>query len=619
MKSKLIIGLLAVVAALLIVNITMSKSCPFKRMCNAPTESVSVNDVEPFKQTPFQAVTEKLQPGGDVYSYYKTEDVIKGLTGFICEIIEMAGEQDKMNPSMYKFLNNLLANSGVGEISAFGESLIQVDEKMYSYRNVLHRKNGGSKGLIWKMFGSENINFGSAKELVPESAAYATCSTLNAKLIAEWIYQQLESCADPEVKKRVDESLQMVEVMTGKDVWSILGSLDNQLVIIVSLNSERQAKLDRGVEVDEIHYALALKVKDSTVYDIFKKFIPVTEVEYLQSGNKSYIQFKEEKTTTGLYKPVLCQSEEYFVCATNKVLCDELFSKKENPELITLSKPTPESGVSFTYLSSKAGSFFNSFVEKFSQKQIEETRMLFGEASPSELLAQKIVKKLFTVPKCVSVLQVEDSGYYTTANTSQGTAQSMSSAVVIPAIIAAVAVPALEESREKAQEHVKDTNVKIVEVAVLSYLANNPGKVLEDIVWSDISSSLDKNRNSLKKLKVGSIIPVFKDGVLVYDLDLYIQQLSLEVESLELATSLHELAIAAAEMNFSKGHHFKEDVHVKIVDGKSLLKVMDTDIGKEWQVEGNSLSAILNGRKYIIKVKSPESKGKQAVIDFVVE
>ncbi len=80
--------------------------------------------------------------------------------------------------------------------------------------------------------------------------------------------------------------------------------------------------------------------------------------------------------------------------------------------------------------------------------------------------------------------------------------------VAIIAILAAIAVPALGKNREAAMEQTKQANIKMVNSAIISYLAANPTVSAEDVGMAEICTQLidpetGKAPKDFEHLKVG--------------------------------------------------------------------------------------------------------------------
>ena len=80
--------------------------------------------------------------------------------------------------------------------------------------------------------------------------------------------------------------------------------------------------------------------------------------------------------------------------------------------------------------------------------------------------------------------------------------------VAIIAILAAIAVPALGKNRDAAMDQTKKANIKIVNSAVMSYLAANPDKGYADVTKSVLYTQLvdpatGAAPSSLNFMKVG--------------------------------------------------------------------------------------------------------------------
>lgn len=98
--------------------------------------------------------------------------------------------------------------------------------------------------------------------------------------------------------------------------------------------------------------------------------------------------------------------------------------------------------------------------------------------------------------------------------------------IAIIAILAAVAIPSLAQNRETAWRRTAADNARTVKSAVVAYMSQNPNALMADLDTFNAAAAgvaqtpgnfMDEDQDTLAELTIGSQVPTFVDGVLLYD------------------------------------------------------------------------------------------------------
>ena len=469
---------------------------------------MNVDDVKVFKKTSFDEVTQHLHKNGDFYMYFSAEQTIdntsKGCSTFIDMVTKDLEPADKANVDK---LLNVFKAVGLGELDSVGVSSVPVNEHFFNRRVVtVHGKDKG-EGLIWNLLAKENKDFSDTLKMLPEETVFAHYNSLSVKRVFDWLNKMVKNSNDQEIQQQFQGAMQMASVMLGNELGAVLDSLENETVIVGTLNEAKMIHLPGvPVEVPEFGLAVIVKTKDRTLFDLCSKYIPRTEADLKKEGTVDYLEFKGNEKLS-IIKPVIVQSDDKLILSLNKTLSDKLLAsdKKsllESATFTQISKTLPREGVGFDYVSPK----LNETVKKFIKDSFEGERQKSPVFFMDQLLdiQQFLIENTSNFPTLYSVTEVIERGYLNSSYTSQTTGDMVIEATLTPvAMVVAVAaaiVPfttsAIEAIPPSAMEGIppdleRKEYVKEVELAVAEFLAEHPGKTISDVTWEDLAGYLD--------------------------------------------------------------------------------------------------------------------------------
>ena len=346
------------------------------------------NKVKAFKKTSFDEVTSYLYKNGDFYMYLSAEQTIanisEGCTGLLDTVTKDLGAKEKAKVNE---LLNVFKAVGLGEFDSVGVSSVPVSEDYFNRRVVtVHGKDKG-EGLIWNLLAKENKDFSDTLKMLPEETVFAHYNSLNMKSVFDWLDKMVRNSNDQEIQQQFQGAMQMASAMLGNDLGTVLDSLQNETVIVGTLNESKMIELpDVPVKVPEFGLAVIMKTKDRTLFDLCSKYIPRTEAELKKEGTVDYLEFKGNDKFP-VIKPVIVQSGDKLILSLNKALSDKLLTsdKKsllESSSFAQMSKTLPAKGVGFDYVSPK----LNETVKKFMKDSFEDERQKNPAAFMDQLL-----------------------------------------------------------------------------------------------------------------------------------------------------------------------------------------------------------------------------------------
>src|SRR5437773_1982367 len=113
------------------------------------------------EKTSFQEVTSQLDPGGNLFAYFGTEQWIRGASEQVSSwrgILQVApvltDEQRAEANKGFDLATRLIRNSGLEEISGVGMSGIATEKGRYRTRLLVHHYPDRKSGYLWSLFGA---------------------------------------------------------------------------------------------------------------------------------------------------------------------------------------------------------------------------------------------------------------------------------------------------------------------------------------------------------------------------------------------------------------------------------------------------------------------------------
>lgn len=449
----------------------------------------------------FDAVTAKLDKGGQVFVYVSTEQMLEGLSGKISGWHELlsnlpnTSEKERGDiDTLFKVATNLVRNSGLEQVSGVGLSSIAREPGLYYNKMVLHHYPGKGDGYLWSLFGKQPHKL-DGLDLLPEKTALAMFSDFDTPLLWSEIKKEVAEFAPPEVSAQFDQLPMQFKQQTGLDLDQVMGSFGGEYGVIVTLDDEKKVSLPIGqqpIEFPAPALAIVAKVNDDTVFNELEK--QLKKNAGLISVDKGDLKMRTVPLPIPLpveVRPTVARSGEYLIFASGDALVQEMVAVKNgkkgfksSEQFARLSQGVPMQGNSFFYMSDA----ISKMIRDIQQKAIA----MSGKADPAQAAA---MQKLFSTAPPASVFAVSantDEGWVGTGN---GT-QSLNAAVIAPAVIApigllsAIAIPNFVKARQTAQMNQMMNNLRQLDGAKQQWaLENNKasGSVVTD---ADLASYL---------------------------------------------------------------------------------------------------------------------------------
>jgi hypothetical protein len=437
--------------------------------------SGSSSDIKSHVKTSFDAVTSKLDSGGNLYIYADTTRIMKTVDKFISSIRNIAEKSSGQTPeSMAEslkgidFLIGLFKRSGISEIDGFGISSVSIAENLNHSKVVMHHAKGKGTGFLWELAGK-----GSGKldhlNMLPANTVMARFGEFHAKKFWELIKKEAAASGIPELQQGIN-SIEPALQQHGVDFNKILGSLSGSIGFLITLDSGNMKKIPMdGVEIDipDPAFAVVIDVADDSLFHMITKDAPPKAVT--EEGGMKRLKMPMPPMPITL-APELVQAKGHMIFASNPKIIDDMFAAKANGNGLTsgeefkrMSQHIPAEGKGFSFI----GSALLDNVRRIIETGVKESMKHRSEDQTGPSPEEAMKPMLDLMPDTFSlygVMQHTDEGMIMTVNHTTG----IEHLLLIPAvtsigIVAAIAIPNMlmyQKSRHESMEmapHQMDT------------------------------------------------------------------------------------------------------------------------------------------------------------------
>jgi hypothetical protein len=434
---------------------TSSSANPSKPAAGA-TQSAEKNS--------FQEVTSHLDPGGNLYLYFSTEQILASLSDKVSNLREVLGAipsvkvEDRENlDKVVDIVTNLIHSSGIEDVSGFGMSSIAREKGYYHSKALLHHYNGKGSGFLWTLFGKKPHAL-DGLSLLSTNTALAGFYDLDIPLLWNVIEKQVSQSGFPEAEQGLLKLRQEFEKATDLKWDQVLASLGGEYGFVLTLNDSKKISIPipggQPMEIPDPALMLVAKIKDETIFNRVD--------EALKSSGQSVFRTDEpdlKMRTIALplplpiqLGPTIATSHGYlFIGSTDLIVKEALAVKagkvpglKSTAEFQRLAKDVPQEGNNFVFLSERFGQTI---------RQIQEqafAKAMHGSQNQKQLLS------LFGSEQAGYLFSVSgntDEGWLGVSNGNQHPAKLLLAGAVVPAAVsAAMVLPALAKAKARAQQ-----------------------------------------------------------------------------------------------------------------------------------------------------------------------
>jgi Protein of unknown function (DUF3352) len=453
----------------------------------------------------FAEVTSHLDTGGNLYLYLGTAQWLDGLSGKVgawrntIETFPNVKDQDRDN-LMHGFdlITNLIKDSGIEDVSGFGMSSVEFEKGMYRTKVVLHHYPGKGTGFLWTTMGTQPHPL-DGLDLLPASTAMTFFGDLDLQQLWSAVEKDLTDANVPGVADGIAKVSDGFEKGTGLKLDDVLASLGGEYGVVLTLNDEKIVELPGGpsgsMKFPEPGILLVMKVKDDLIFNRLETLMKSSKMAMTQTDTDG---LKMRSITVPIplpitLKPSIARSGDYLMLATSDALIEQALAVKSGKEpglkstdeFKMLARNIPDQGNRFAYVS-----------KRFGQTMMDIQEQVADRASMNNPAQGQLMQKLSALNPPASAYSVAANtaeGWMATGNgTQDGAKLALLPLVVMPAVAAGVALPALAKAKAKAQETTCRSNRRQIQAAKQQWAAAN-GKSSQDTpTWDDLKPYLGR-------------------------------------------------------------------------------------------------------------------------------
>jgi len=445
----------------------------------------------------FTEVTSKLDAGGNLYGYVSTEEWLSGLSQQVNSLRDLVGslpnasdDDKKKIGAVFDVVTDMIKKSGIEDISGAGMSSIQKEKGIYHSKFILHHYPGKGSGMLWTAFGAKAHKL-DGLDLLPSSTVIASFSDLDLGQIWMGLNTEIEKTGIPEIRQPMSQIPQQFAAVTGLPLDKVLGSLGNEYGLIITLDDNKKISLpfaNPPIDLPEPGIMLAIKVKDDTIFN---------RVDELLKGNTQIVRddkpdLKMRTMPVPMFtwlRPSIARSGEFLLIASSDGLIRDAIAVKggkpglkSGEEFKRLATGEPTEGNSFSFVSAR-------FMRTWKPLQVQFMHINAG--GDGDNAGQAFVKKLMDLqsgdPFSYGVSANTDEGWMFTGNGNQNPAKVLLiPAVVVPAVVAGMTLPALTKAKEKAQRINCINNLRQIQLAKQMWASDDNKKAGDVPTWKDL-------------------------------------------------------------------------------------------------------------------------------------
>ncbi len=399
----------------------------------------------------FSSITSKLEKGGDLFVYLNTSKISESIERSVNTLKETINSSEKIQKDhkgetekWFSFLNNILKDSGLLEISGIGMSAKEYEKGFTRSKFIIQHDPEKGNGLLWNSGGKTSGDL-SSLDILPEETVFASFSDINYNTIWKWIKEQAERSGDDKIRFGIT-SMEKDLKEKGIDINSLLSSIKGETGIIFTMDKKNLKEYPtpvKKIKFPDPGFALVIETANDSIFTLLSTKIPdVTVAE--KDGMKSISIKSPQMPFT--FSPQVIQAENMLIIATRPEIVETILKGagkkgiRNSEEFRKLSIGMPKTGNGFTYLSSV---FFS------------EIMRLQKELNPRDAEAQnkgmEILKKMglnFENLSSFRIIQKTKEGYTITTNSTMRIEMMMMLPVVtVGGVAAAVMIPQLMKNR----------------------------------------------------------------------------------------------------------------------------------------------------------------------------
>jgi hypothetical protein len=470
-KTPLFLGapMLALTGALVLANF----GCEKKPAENQPPASTP--KVVSVTKTSFNEVTAQLDPGGNFYMYLGTAQWLDSLSikvnGWRQTVLNAPNlkPDDAANVNKaFDIVTRLITDSGIEDVSGVGLSSVEIEKGMFRNKALVHHYSGKGTGFLWQLAG-QGPHALTGLDLLPTDTALAIFTDLDVQSFWNAAQKEISQANIPQAQAWLDKLPGQFEEKTQVKWDAFIKSLGGEFGLVLTLDRTNNIPVPLpggAISVPAPGLMLVVRVNDDTVFNRLDQQLKANE--QVISTDKAGVKMRTMPVPVpflGTLRPSAASSGGYlFISSSDDLINEALAVKsgqipglKSTDEFKHLSQGIPDQGNQFSFMS-----------ERFAKilMQVQQQSILANAKAKPEMAQwlQSLFRNRPAFAYCVGINTPE--GCLTVGNGSQSYAvTALMPAMVVPGLLAAIAVPNFVKARTTSQQNACINNLRQLDAA----------------------------------------------------------------------------------------------------------------------------------------------------------
>jgi hypothetical protein len=454
------------------------------------------------EKTSFNEVTSQLDAGGNFYLYLGTAQWLDGLSTKMSKwqqvfesMPDIKNEGRTNVDKAFAAMTRLIKDSGIEDISGVGMSSIEIEKGLYRNKALLHHYPGKGEGFLWKFLGKEPHSL-TGLDLLPANTALAIFSDADVPLLWSVAKNEVAQAGFPQAQEMLQKLPDQFEQKTQVKWDQFLNSLGGEFGLVLTLDESNNIPipLPSGlIQIPEPGLLIVVKVNDDTIFNRIDSELKKNPM--VISVDKTELKMRTMPMPIPFLtnvRPTTASSGGYLFIASSDALVDEALAVKSGQkpglkstdEFKRLSQNIPDQGNQFTFMSERFGQTLFQI-----QKQTVRASAMRGSSPAQAQWMQSLFQSRPAFAYSVGV-NAED-GCLTVGNGSQSyAATAILPVVVVPGMLAAIAIPNFVKARATSQQNACINNLRQIDAAKQQWALENNKKITDTPTWDDIKPYL---------------------------------------------------------------------------------------------------------------------------------
>ncbi len=332
----------------------------------------------------YEHVTSHLDPNGSLYLYWNTEKLLGEIDNRLQSVKEETLAHATLSESKrvqfesgFELLRHFLLNSGLEAMKAFGVSSAPTDNGLFLSKAFLYVPD--RSGYLWSSFAKPPHDFTFLKMIPENTEAFGF---IDFDLAEFWsgLSKDLAASGIPDITNALQQLPAQTKAVAGMSLDDLLGSLGDQVGLIVTLDPQKTTVIPIGTntaEIPEPAVALFLKLKNDKLFDrldaIFSANPGVEKTD--QPDLKLRVMTGNEPAS--YLTPALARYGDYMILSSSEKLVRSIIDAntgksqgiRTSAEFNALSAGMPDKGNSAVYVGRRFQSTVATLQLKYNESQ----------------------------------------------------------------------------------------------------------------------------------------------------------------------------------------------------------------------------------------------------------